>query len=107
MSDALEEFRGAYLEFDWDERKRAVTLEERGIDFAYVARYFFGRVPFFRLPTGRNGQPRWQALGQFVGVELLSVVYEELENGTVCRIISVRAASLKERANYYAAIQGR
>ena len=38
MCETLEEFRGTYSEFEWNEAKREKTLQERGIDFVYVAR---------------------------------------------------------------------
>jgi uncharacterized DUF497 family protein len=102
----VEESCGSYPEFDWDEQKRARTLEERGIDFADVALYFFGRGAFFRRMTVRDGETRWQAFGPFGDPErLISVVYTERERGVVCRIISVRAASDNERKEYHAAVQ--
>lgn len=109
MSPGLEAFGGSYEEFDWDEPKRLSTLEERSIDFVDVARFFFGRVPFFRRRSDAEGEERWQAFGPMWAteerIELLSVVYTERNNGSQCRIISVRAASPEEREEYYAAIQ--
>ena len=102
----IEEFCGSYAEFDWEEAKRARTLEERGIDFADVARFFFARSPFFRRMEVRGDEVRWQAFGPFGDPErLISVVYTEREGGVVCRIISVRAASNDERKDYHAAVQ--
>jgi uncharacterized DUF497 family protein len=102
----MEEFCGSYTEFDWDEAKRAGTFEERGIDFADVALYFFGRGPFFRRMVVRDGETRWQAFGQFGDPRrLVSVVYTERDQGVVCRIISVRTASDNERKEYHAAVQ--
>lgn len=109
MNPSIEEFGDSYEEFDWDEAKRLRTIQERGIDFADVARFFFGRVPFYRRRADREGEARWQALGppwdDDAGIELLSVVYTERNDGSLCWIISVRAASPKEREEYYAAIQ--
>lgn len=109
MNSRIEEYDQSYEEFDWDEAKRLWTIEARGIDFADVARFFFGRVPFFRRRADREGEARWQAFGppwdEEAGIELLSVVYTERKNGSLCWIISVRAASPKEREEYYAALQ--
>lgn len=104
--NALEEFPGFYEEFEWHEPKRLRTLEERGIDFADVARLFFAHSPFFRRMVVRDGETRWQAFGPFGHPDrLISVVYTEREGGVVCRIISVRAANDRERKEYHAAIQ--
>jgi uncharacterized DUF497 family protein len=102
----IEEFSGSYDVFDWDDAKRLRTLDERGIDFADVARLFFAQSPFFRRMVVRDGETRWQAFGP-VGdpARLASVVYTEREHGTVCRIISVRMASDSERKEYHAAVQ--
>ena len=102
----IEEFSGSYEEFDWDDAKRLRTLDERGIDFADVARFFFGRSPFFRRMVVRDGETRWQAFGPFGDpARLVSVVYTEREGGIVCRIISARVASDSERKEYHAAVQ--
>ncbi|HEV2149260.1 MAG TPA: BrnT family toxin [Longimicrobiaceae bacterium] len=111
MNPGLQEFSGSYEAFDWDEAKRLRTLEERGIDFADVARFFFGRVPFYRRRADRQGEERWQAFGppwdKEAGIELLSVVYTERDDGSLCWIVSARAASAKERENYHAELQAR
>jgi uncharacterized DUF497 family protein len=102
----IEEFSGSYAEFEWDDAKRLRTLDERGIDFADMARLFFARAAFFRRMVVRGGETRWQAFGPFGDPErLISVVYTEREGGVVCRIISVRAASDNERKEYHAAVQ--
>lgn len=102
----IEEFCGSYEEFDWDEPKRLRTLDERGIDFADVARVFLARSAFFRRRVERDGETRWQAFGPFGDpARLISVVYTERDHGVVCRIISVRAASDSERKEYHAAVQ--
>jgi uncharacterized DUF497 family protein len=70
-----------------------------------VARYFFGRSPFFRRRADRDGEERWQAIGYVRGRDkLFSVVYTEREKGVVCRIISVRRARDKEMEEYNAAL---
>ena len=80
-------------------------MEERGIDFADVARYFFGRVPFFRRRSDRPGEERWQAIGYLRDRDkLFSVVYTERNGGALCWIISARRASDKESEEYHAAL---
>lgn len=102
----VERFEGAYDEFDWDEEKRARTISERGIDFADVARMFFGGAAFFRRREDHQGERRWQAFGHLgTGGPLISVVYTERMAGRLCRLISVRAAHRSEREEYHAAVQ--
>jgi uncharacterized DUF497 family protein len=102
----IEWFDDRYPEFEWDEQKRAETLEARGIDFADVARHFFGSGLLLRRRADRRGELRWQALGPFRGQRrLLSVVYTERDEGSTCRIISVRAARDDEEEAYYGEIQ--
>lgn len=103
----FEQFSGEYEEFDWDDAKRLWTIAERGIDFADVALFFFGKTPFFRRRQLEEGQERWQAFGYLHGdpERLISVVYMEQDEGRVCRLISVRAAHPTERKDYHAAIQ--
>lgn len=60
----IEEFSGSYEEFDWDDAKRLRTLDERGIDFADVARFFFARSPFFRRRVDRDGEIGGRPLGR-------------------------------------------
>jgi uncharacterized DUF497 family protein len=102
----LEQISAEYEAFDWDDHKAAATFEKRGIDFLDVARFFFNRGPFFRRQVIHDGEVRWQAFGYMHEPDrLLSVVYTERDEGTVCRLISVRAADDAEREDYYAALQ--
>jgi uncharacterized DUF497 family protein len=106
MKPAFQSFSGSYDEFDWHETKRITTLEARRIDFADVARYFFGRSPFFRRRSDHADEVRWQAVGPFRDSDtIISVVYTERKDGHLCWIISARKASPKEQREYDAAIQ--
>jgi uncharacterized DUF497 family protein len=103
---SLQEYYAEYEGFDWDDRKAAVTLKERGIDFLDVARCFFNRGSFFRRQVIHGDEVRWQAFGYMHEPDrLLSVVYTERDGGTVCRLISVRAADDSEREDYHGALQ--
>ena len=105
MNVRFEEHDGSYPEFDWDENKRARCIEQRGIDFADVARYFFGRSPFFRRRCDRDGEERWQAIGYLRDRDkLFSIVYTERKMGAVCRIISARRARDKETEEYHVTV---
>ena len=65
-------------------------FNERGIDFADVARFFFARSPFFRRKVVRDEEARWQAFGPFAQgpVALLS------RHGEEC-VFSVDALGLR------------
>ena len=43
------------MEFEWDERKRAQVLEDRGLDFR-SARVFFDGRPAIHQPSPRNDE---------------------------------------------------
>jgi uncharacterized DUF497 family protein len=110
MKGPLEEFDGSYEEFDWNPAKREWTIRERGIDFADLILLFFGRVPMFRrrsdhLTDQGTLEERWQAIGPFRDIALISVVYTERNKGSLCWIISARATDPEEEEVYNHAIQ--
>lgn len=110
MKGPLEEFEGAYEAIDWDENKRRANIEKHRIDFIDVVRFFFTGSRGYRRSDNREDEfgieERWQAFGPFPELELLSVVYTEREEGSLCWMISARPAHWKERELYYA-IQAR
>lgn len=74
--------------FEWDEDKRAATLEERGLDFADADLFFDGR-PIIVLPSPRGGEERWRTTAQIEGA-YYTLVWTW--RGDAVRIISVRRA---------------
>jgi len=77
----------------WDEPKRLKTLAERGMDFASLQPEFFAEA---EVEGSRDG--RFKAIG-FLGDDVIAVVFRPL-GAEAISIISMRAASRKERRRY-------
>ena len=71
--------------FEWDEAKRLINLEERGVDFRHVVGIFEGAVLEAEDTREDYGEQRLRALGQ-VGGEFFMVAYTW--RGAARRIIS-------------------
>ncbi|MGV8939487.1 MAG: BrnT family toxin [Allorhizobium sp.] len=84
-------------EFDWDEKKRHANIEKHGIDFEDAILAL--AEPRIDLTSHRPGEDRFIAICPDKG-KLIAVVYTM--RGSVCRIISVRAARTNERKEYHA-----
>jgi uncharacterized protein len=78
------------VEITWDERKRAINLKTRGLDFAALDLEFFAASVVFPAKHGRL-----KAVGPF-GDTLLAVIFKPLGAEAVS-VISMRRASRKER----------
>jgi hypothetical protein len=87
---------GWSMEFEWDGNKAVANLEKHAIDFVDVVDVFEDGRLFVEV-DGRFPEPRCRAIGMVEGV-VLSVVYTM--RGDVCRIISARRASRRERRAY-------
>ncbi|WP_349370650.1 BrnT family toxin [Salinarimonas sp.] len=88
----------APAEFEWDDRKAAANSAKHGIPFEAAMEVF--RDPRrTETPDDRRdyGEDRFVAVGAVDGVAI-SVVYTR--RGDVCRIISARRASRRERVDY-------
>jgi len=85
------------MEFDWDEAKRARTLEERGVDFAEAAHADWKRAAQ-RIDARKDyGEARFVVLVPLR--DRLHVIAYTVRNGTR-RIISMRKANPREEARY-------
>jgi uncharacterized DUF497 family protein len=85
------------MEFEWDPGKAASNLAKHGVDFPTATKVFDD--PNIRLgfdPRPR-GETRYQAIGSVSRV-VLFVSYTM--RGEVCRIISARRASRRERQSH-------
>ncbi|MFO1434393.1 MAG: BrnT family toxin [Candidatus Competibacteraceae bacterium] len=88
------------ITFVWNRNKASANLRKHGIGFERAAEAFFD--PFLRLvDASQDDEPRDAIIGMDNRWNLLFVVHMELENEAI-RIISVRKATLKERAYYEA-----
>ena len=83
--------------FEWNEEKRAKTLEKHGIDLLDAARILAGAC--LVTASVRNGEPRWLAIGMLDGREIAVVFTKRGDN---IRLISARRARDNERKAYHA-----
>jgi uncharacterized protein len=82
--------------FEWDENKRARTLQERGIDFLDAADALLEQ-PHLAEASNKQGEARTLALCMING-EIVAVIHTM--RGAICRIITARAARRYERRKY-------
>jgi len=83
-----------HIKYQWSETKRAVTLTERGIDFADMAGFDWDSASVVTDDRKDYGEPRLRALG-LIGGRLHAVVVTP--RGNVLRIISLRKANKREQ----------
>jgi len=86
------------VEFEWDPVKADSNFEKHGVDFVTAAEVFDDPNLFVVIDSRAYGERRHQAIGMTRGV-ILFVAYTMRRNN-VCRIISARRASRRERAAY-------
>jgi uncharacterized protein len=85
------------MEFEWDPAKAASNLAKHGVDFAAATKVFDDPNIRLGLDPRPRDETRGQAIGSVSGV-VLFVSYTM--RGEVCRIISARRASRRERQSY-------
>jgi uncharacterized DUF497 family protein len=85
------------MEFEWDLAKAASNLAKHGVDFPTATAVFDDPNIRLSLDPRPRGETRYQAIGGVSGV-VLFVSYTM--RGEVCRIISARRASRRERQSY-------
>ncbi len=83
------------MPYEWDEAKRQINLEIRGIDFEEIERFQWETS--LKEEQIRYGERRTLALG-YIGNRLHVVVYTARGGNT--RIISMRKASPREMRRY-------
>ena len=88
---------GRQFQFEWDEVKNLANQRKHGVNFRIVSEVFSD--PFImEYPDEAVEEVRFNALGM-AGGQLLHVTYAL--RGDVCRIISVRGASPREKRKYH------
>ena len=85
------------MEFEWDESKRRLVIDRRGIDFRDAVRIFDG--PVLETLSRHPAETRWVAVGIVDGKEI-AVVYTVRDGRR--RIITTRRARTHERREYHA-----
>jgi uncharacterized DUF497 family protein len=86
------------VEFEWDPVKASRNVEKHAVDFVTAAEIFGDPDLFVVIDSRTYGERRYQAIGTARGV-ILFVAYT-MRSDDVCRIISARRASRRERAAY-------
>jgi uncharacterized DUF497 family protein len=86
------------MEFEWDPVKAASNLTKHGIDFDEAIAVFDDPRTFSVVDRRSYGETRYIAIGTVRG-RTLAVVFT-MRGNQICRIISARRASRRERAAY-------
>ena len=81
----------------FDEEKRLLTLERRGLDFARAGEIFAGAVYTWADDRFDYGEPRYNTFGTLDG-RLVAITWTIRDNTR--RIISMRKANEREQAHY-------
>ena len=89
------------MEISYDEAKRLLTLEKRGIDFAEAGRVFNGTEFTWHDDRADYGEDRYNTFGS-LDDRLVAVTWT-IRDGTR-RIISMRKANEREQARYQGAL---
>jgi hypothetical protein len=84
--------------FEWDPGKARRNLEKHAVDFVTAAEIFDDPDLLVVIDSRTYTERRYQAIGAAGGV-ILFVAYT-MRGNDVCRIISSRRASRRERAAY-------
>ncbi len=84
------------MEYEWDPAKADSNLAKHGVDFPAAIEALEDPRLLVIVDT-QYGEPRGRAIGLVNGIHL-SVAYTM--RGEVCRIISARRASRRERKQY-------
>ncbi len=86
------------MRFEWDEAKRTANLAKHSIDFEDVPQMFAG--PMLVGPDTRKDYSEARHIGfGFIRGRLMAVVFTERDPETI-RIISIRKANYREKANF-------
>ncbi|MBR6711756.1 MAG: BrnT family toxin [Selenomonadaceae bacterium] len=96
MSDLTKIIEGQLVE--WDNKKAAINKQKHGISFETAALVFTDENRIERRDDRHSqDEDRWQVIGMVNDV--LFVVFTE--RGEAVRLITARAATPKERSEYY------
>ena len=88
------------MEFEWDGDKVQADIEKHGIDFAEASTVFGDSLELtMSAPDHSIGEYRFSSMGMSSAGRVLVVSYSERSENRI-RIISVRAASHRERRQY-------
>jgi uncharacterized DUF497 family protein len=86
------------VDFEWNPDKAASNLAKHGVDFSDATRIFDDPLMLLLIDSRTYGERRYKAIGTVNG-RVLFVAYT-MRGDDLCRIISARRASRRERAGY-------
>lgn len=89
------------MEFEWDDDKRQLIIESRGIDLLKAARIFDGPVLSAIDERQDDGEVRYRAIGM-VGEDCYVLIYTQRD--AVIRLITAWKGGRHERKQYQASI---
>ena len=89
------------MDLEYDEDKRVLTLQNRGLDFAHADRLFGGLMLTVEDDRFDYGETRFQTMGR-IGRKTVLVVWTP--RGEARRIISMRECNVRERERYESAV---
>ena len=84
------------MDFEWDEKKRAINLADHGLDLIEATKLFDGR-PVFTYPSPLHGEERFVTVGLLTNRFFAVVWTERVE---AIRLISFRRARDAEERKY-------
>ena len=84
------------MDFEWDEKKRAINLARHGLDLIDATALFDGR-PVFTYPSSRQGEERFVTVGRLTN-RIFAIVWTERVDAV--RLISFRRARDAEERKY-------
>jgi uncharacterized protein len=102
MTEDFERLVANIRGFDWNPKKRESNLRDHKIDFQDVRGIFDGYHIIRR--SDRHGEIRYEVFGYVENREVLAAF--TIRNG-ICRLVSARRASRKERREFYHRLTGR
>jgi uncharacterized protein len=102
MAEDVQRLVASIRAFDWDAEKRESNLRDHKIDFRDVRGIFDGYHIIRR--SDRHGEIRYEVFGYVENREILAAF--TIREG-ICRLISARRASRKERREFYHRLTGR
>lgn len=86
------------MEFEWGSVKASRNVEKHAVDFVTAAEIFDDPDLLVVIDSRTYGERRYKAIGVAGGV-ILFVAYT-MRGNNICRVISARRASRRERAAY-------
>ncbi len=89
------------MRFDWNAAKDEANLKKHGLSFKIAITAFDDPYALVAAdPKHSASEPREWLIGEADGGKVLVVVFTKRLQGQVCRIISARPASRRERNRY-------